>query len=79
MLDCVASAIGPMGEKNNIKMQISQNLSLSSLIVSVSSAKIALIGLTNGYTTVVTSLMGPALSGYDAIINSLIQHYLLIH
>jgi uncharacterized membrane protein YuzA (DUF378 family) len=44
-------------------MQINKNLSLSSLIVSVASAKIALIGLTNGYTKVVTSLFGPESPG----------------
>ncbi len=49
--------------KEEIEMQITQNLSLSSLIVNVASAKIALIGLTNGYTTIVTSLVGTTSSG----------------
>ena len=49
--------------KEEKEMQITQNLSLSSLIVNVASAKIALIGLTNGYTTIVTSLVGTTSSG----------------
>ena len=53
--------------KEENEMQITQNLSLSSLIVNVASAKIALIGLTNGYTTMVTALVGPTSSGNEHI------------